>query len=199
MDDGHDNSGYLPQMQQITFGGGGDKLIMNSTMKQELGQALVVALRAIGDSTKCAGLFGLTNTQVGNTSPAPALVLSNLLPAGNVWQNFTFSGIPNNGKYVTSAITKGLGSAAVSVGNGATIAVNVSVQIILNNSSGGSAFVSGNVNDWAITLLHELGHVYWDLYGPGTSSILPDHGNPAQSLANTALIGKDCDLQGKLQ
>jgi hypothetical protein len=41
--------------------------------------------------------------------------------------------------------------------------------------------------------------VYTDLYGQGTSQILPDSGNPQQSLDNTKLIEQDCNLQGQLQ
>ncbi len=172
---------------------------MASQMKQELGQALLVALKALSEG-KCASLFGLTNQTLGNTSPAPAIVLSNLFPTPpNLYQNFNFAQIPNDGKYVVSATTQGVGSKTISVGNGATITVNASVTITLNNTTGGTAFVSGNQNDWAITLLHELGHVYWDLHGPGTSQILPDQTSAQQSLDNTKLIEQDCNLHGQLQ
>src|ERR1022692_3362334 len=109
-------------------------------------------------------------------------VLSNLFPAGNVLQFFNFAQIPNFGNFVTSATTKGFGSNTVSAGNGATMMVSASVLITLNNTTGGTAFVSGNQNDWAITLLHELGHVYTDLYGAGTSQIVPDGESGQQSI-----------------
>jgi RHS repeat-associated protein len=190
------DSGNCPQ---VHFGGGNpDKFITNSQMKQELGQAIVVALHALGTNSKCAGLFGLTGS-AGNTSPIAQQVLSDLFPAGNVLQYFDFARISSNGNFVTSATTQGVGSNTVSIGNGATMTVNASVIITLNNTTGGTAFVSGNQNDWAITFLHELGHVYTDLYGPGTSKIVPDAGNPQQSIDNTQLIEKDCNLQGQLQ
>lgn len=77
--------------------------------------------------------------------------------------------------------------------------VSASVLITLNNTTGGTAFVSGNQNDWAITLLHELGHVYTDLYGAGTSQIVPDGESGQQSIDNTKLVEQDCNLQGQLQ
>jgi hypothetical protein len=122
-----------------------------------------------------------------------------LFTAGNVLQYFNFAQIPNSGNFVTSATTKGFGSKIVPIGNGATMTVNAGVIITLNNTTGGTAFVSGNQNDWAITLLHELGHVYWDLYGPNTSGIVPDGDSGQQSIDNTKLIQKDCNLQGQLQ
>lgn len=183
---------------QVHFGGGSDKFITGTQMRQELGAGLIVALHALGTNSKCAGLFGLTGS-AGNTSPIALQVLSNLFPAGNVLQFFNFAAIRNNGSYVTSATTLGVGSNTVSVGNGATMTVSASVTITLNDTTGGTAFVSGNQNDWAITLLHELGHVYWDLYGIGTSGIVPDGDSGQQSIDNTKLIEKDCNLQGQLQ
>ena len=74
--------------------------------------------------------------------------------------------------------------------------VNTSVQITVNNSAG--SFFSGNVNDWAVTILHELGHAYWDLYGPSTSAIQPDGPSIPDGVQisenNTKLIKKDCNL-----
>ena len=52
--------------------------------------------------------------------------------------------------------------------------INTSVVIRVNNTSNSASFVNGDVNDWATTILHELGHAYWDLYGAGTSKITPD-------------------------
>jgi hypothetical protein len=89
---------------QVHFGGGSDKFIMGSQMKQELGAAIVVALHALGTDSKCAGLFGLTGS-AGNKSPIAQQVLSNLFPAGNVLQFFNFAPIRSNGSYVTSATT----------------------------------------------------------------------------------------------
>jgi hypothetical protein len=54
--------------------------------------------------------------------------------------------------------------------------------------------VDGNVDDWAATILHELGHAFYDLYGSAASQITPDGDNTAQSEANTKLIRQKCKL-----
>ena len=58
------------------------------------------------------------------------------------------------------------------------------------------AFITGTPVDQAITVLHELGHAFDDLWGVAASKIVPD-GNDVPdhikvSEANTALIKKDC-------
>src|SRR5208282_4618095 len=136
--------------------------------------------------------FGLTNSQLGNSSPGALTVLSeisNSYQFGNI--NPTLPGT------VTSAITVGVGTQTISIGNGATMQVNTGVTILVNNIAQGASFVSGSTYDQAVTILHELGHAYWDMFGPGTSAIQPDgSGTPQQNLAasqaNTALITKDC-------
>jgi hypothetical protein len=104
---------------------------------------------------------------------------------------------------VTSATTTGTGSTFIPAGAG-EIQVNTSVTIKLNNTTNGASFVTpNNVYNWAITILHELGHAYWDLYGPGTSLIQSDNvatNTNAQNLqlsqANTALVQQDCPPPG---
>ena len=70
--------------------------------------------------------------------------------------------------------------------------VNSGVQITVNNIAG--SFVTGNPSNWTVTVLHELGHAYWDLYGPGTSAIQPDANSVSVSQANTALVQKTCKI-----
>ncbi len=69
-----------------------------------------------------------------------------------------------------------------------------SFTILLNNPSPGVSFVSGNVNDWATTILHELGHAVYDLYGSYASKITPDGNDTALSEANTRLVKEKCKL-----
>ncbi len=63
-----------------------------------------------------------------------------------------------------------------------------------------------SIEDNAATLLHELGHVYNDLWGPGKSDIRQDvdeNGQPAFetdgrtpiSVTNTNDVKKNCNLQ----
>jgi hypothetical protein len=53
-------------------------------------------------------------------------------------------------------------------------------------------FVTGSTQSQAVTLLHELGHAYDDMYGPASTLIVSDAGSTAQSMANTALVQKNC-------
>jgi len=70
------------------------------------------------------------------------------------------------------------------------------VQITINNVAG--SFVNQSADAWAVTILHELGHAYWDLYGQGTSSIVPDDSSVPNNVKvsgdNSALIEKKCKL-----
>ncbi|PWU04125.1 MAG: hypothetical protein C5B51_17450 [Terriglobia bacterium] len=70
--------------------------------------------------------------------------------------------------------------------------VSSSVVIRVNNTSQGASFVSGTAYDWAVTILHELGHAYWDLYGEGASKITPDGKDAAVSQTNSDLIRSKC-------
>jgi hypothetical protein len=102
--------------------------------------------------------------------------------------------IPNqllNGRViVTSATTTVTGYTAVPIGAGATQLQPSTVQITINDIYG--YFATGDVTNSAITLLHELGHAYYDLPALGGSPILPDNGNLKQSRANQQTIAKDC-------
>ncbi|MGO4880477.1 MAG: RHS repeat-associated core domain-containing protein [Bryobacteraceae bacterium] len=171
-------------------GGGGHRgPLSNAVMLAEWYNGLQVADKALSNPN-CAGLFGLTGL-VGNPSPDALTVLS------QISNSYKFDSIadqsnPNGTVTVTSAITAGVGSQTLPLPQGATITVSQSVQITVNNTNGD--FVTGGPNAWAATILHELGHAYWDLYGIGTSKIIPDGTNPARSQKNQALIEKDCKL-----
>jgi hypothetical protein len=69
--------------------------------------------------------------------------------------------------------------------------VSQSVLITVNNVVG--SFVMQGSSAWAVTILHELGHAYWDLYGPGTSQITPDGTSVQASEANTKLVQSKCN------
>jgi hypothetical protein len=64
-------------------------------------------------------------------------------------------------------------------------------SITLNTNSL-SSIGSGNPVAAAITLLHELGHVYDDLFGATSTLIQNDFENPDLSKANTALVTEAC-------
>ena len=191
-DESCDDNPYQAQCSgdnQITFGSGNQTNpgpVDANSMAKELKKALAKAEQALSNPD-CAGLFGLTGQQ-GNQSPGALAVLA------MISGSFVFGPIANTGNFITSATTAGIGSKTIPIPGNATMVVNASVLITLNNTTNGASFVSGSANDWAATILHELGHAYWDLFGQGTSKILPDGTNSQQSLKNQALIKKDCKL-----
>jgi hypothetical protein len=67
-------------------------------------------------------------------------------------------------------------------------------EITINDIAG--SFVTGSLQDWAVTILHELGHAMNDIFGPNTSQIQDDGTNVPNhvqiSMGNTAKIEQDC-------
>ncbi|MGB7763196.1 MAG: RHS repeat-associated core domain-containing protein [Bryobacteraceae bacterium] len=183
-DDGDSGDG---QQTPITFGSGGNRNVpvSGAVMKWEWKTGMALARRLLAKDPQCAALFGRTGP-AGNTSPDPLTVLT------QIQGSEAFGPLASNENYITNATTAGTGSVAISIGNGDTMLVNSGVTITLNNITNGASFVTGNVMDWAQTILHELGHAYADLYGLGTSAIQPDLGNSAASVANNNLIQKNC-------
>jgi hypothetical protein len=74
----------------------------------------------------------------------------------------------------------------------------LTVDITLSSQNG--SFASGDPNSWVLTVLHELGHAIYDLYGPvmgigqigSNYAIKPDYGNSYISDRNDAAIRKNC-------
>jgi len=165
-------------------GGGGGPAVSDAVMSMELKGALADAQKMLAQ-TDCASLFGLPGP--AGISPDPSVVLEMIA------NFFTYGAIsPSAPGTVTSATTVGQGSAIIDIGNSATMTVSASVVITLNNTSNGASFVSGSGYDQAVTLLHELGHAYWDLFGPGTSQIAPDGDSATASQNNTNLVKANC-------
>jgi hypothetical protein len=86
--------------------------------------------------------------------------------------------------------SRSLDPSASPIGNGATQILYSGVLITINDLAG--TFVNGNTLSQAVTLLHELGHAYDDMYGPGSTLIQSDSTSTAQSMANTALVQQKC-------
>jgi RHS repeat-associated protein len=170
--------------------------LSTNVMRSEWYKGLELAIKALKTKPNCAGLFGLTGPY-RNSSPGPEAVLS------RISNSYNFASLPNqpgpNGMVtVTSAETRGIGFQSIPIGNSATISVSKSVQITVNNVGG--SFVSQGPSAWAVTILHELGHAYWDLYGTGTSKITPDGPNAPPGIngvtaseANTKLVQSKCN------
>jgi hypothetical protein len=146
-------------------------------MLDELMKGLKRAGDILNSNADCAGLFG------GGPYPSATTLLA------QIDNSFQFGPLTSKDGTVTSATTTGYGQ----VGYGA-ITLNTSVTIMLNNTSPGASFVSGNVDDWAVTILHELGHAVYDLYGSYASKITPDGNDTKLSEANTNLIKEKCKL-----
>jgi RHS repeat-associated protein len=155
----------------------------DAIMQYELEQALRNAGEILNSNADCAALFGGGDQQVG-IAPKATTILA------QIDNSFTFGEITAPKGTVTSATTKGTGNTSPW---GADV-IYSSVEIKLNNTSMGASFVDGNLNDWTTTVLHELGHAAYDLYGPQASKITPDTGNTALSEANTRLIRERCRL-----
>jgi hypothetical protein len=179
---------YTSPQGQTVYGSPAQRTmpVSNAIMSMELKAAMALAQKMLTDEPNCAGLFGLTGA-VGNTSPA---ALTGLALIAN---SFSFGAIgPTSSSTTTSATTTGVGSLYIPLAGGGTIEASANVSIVLNNISNNASFVMGNTYDEAVTILHELGHAYWDLFGPGTSAIVPDHSSTPTSQTNTNLVTKNC-------
>jgi RHS repeat-associated protein len=165
--------------------------VSDKTMRQELSDGLELALYTLKNNDGCASLFGT----IGTAGQNPSLAIDPVGVLATLSNSFTFDQIASQAGTVTSATTTGVGSTQLQIDtSGTMINVSKSVSIVLNNTSQGAAFVSGNVNDWAATILHELGHAYWALYGDGTSAITPDGKDADLSTANQNKIRTACKL-----
>ena len=154
---------------------------------KELQAASKAAIKALQDAKKpdCARLFGLTPG-----SPAPAPLLNSLLSSDPAVGILIVDDIASPPGQVTSATTSAFDPINVPIGNGATQRRYRFVEVTLNDLAG--TFVSGSTQDQAITLLHELGHVYSYLFGPESTKITDDYGKLTASQNNTALVKSDC-------
>jgi RHS repeat-associated protein len=148
-------------------------------IQSELDKALKAAEKALANNPACDSLFGLTEG-----SPNPSQFLQQLFPGIQIGDITSAPGT------VTSATTVGTGPIPVPIGDGATQILYSGVVITINDLAG--TFITGNTQSQAVTLLHELGHAYDDMYGPTSTLIESDAGSTAQSMANTALVQKNC-------
>jgi len=161
--------------------GGGSVSKTDAEMRDELMKGLKRAGDILNSNADCAGLFG------GGPYPSATTLLA------QIDNSFKFGPIDSEAGTVTSATTTGYGSVMYGA-----VPLNTSVTILLNNTSAGASFVAGNVDDWAVTILHELGHAVYDLYGSYASKITPDGKDTTLSEANTRLIKEKCKLRNSL-
>jgi RHS repeat-associated protein len=153
-----------------------------------LSSAIATALQALQDPD-CAGLFGLAAG-----SPDPTTLLTDLQTANSGYGYFQLDTLPlpTEPNQINNAVTtatfaygSGPNGTPVNLGvNGAVITINLDPATPFNSTA--------NSTDRAVTVLHELGHVYGLIWGAGASSIVNDQGNSALSRDNTALVKRDC-------
>jgi RHS repeat-associated protein len=147
-----------------------------------------LALNALLNNGACASLFGGDVGSKLSGVPDPYNVLSDILNgtgyASIGYGNMNPTNVTATGYNIDNAVTSPVGyNSATGLFSSASITINTSQYAPFN--SGG--FISD-----AVTLLHELGHVYEYLFGQSSTAILDDDGNKAQSQANTALVQSTC-------
>jgi hypothetical protein len=145
--------------------------------------AIALAMQAL-KSTDCSGLMG---TAPG--SPSPSSVLEDLQSGTGGFGFFVINNIDSPPGQEVSATTQVASWANVPVDGGFQLQAT-SVIITINDLAGN--FVGSDATAQAATIIHELGHAFYDLPALGGSSILPDAGNVSKSEANQALVMKKC-------
>ncbi len=143
------------------------------------------ARNALRNHWPCASLFAL-----GTGLPEPTDILDRLARADPSVGLIIINEIESPRGQTTSATAAGFNWQAVPVGQGATQLRATFVQVTINSLAG--TFVDGDETDRAVTILHELGHVYSFLYGPSSTLISEDRGDTSKSEENSRLARKHC-------
>jgi RHS repeat-associated protein len=158
----------------------------NQALSLQLTAAMGLASQAL-DNPKCAALLGSGVSQGGATLTA-SQVLNLLYVENGMYGSIGFGPLPSQPGTITSAVTVPW---VLNTG-GATY----NEAAITISTSPGSVWLTGNLQQQAILLLHELGHAMNDIFGAGTSGIKDDGSSTQagiqQSMKNTKLIKKDC-------
>lgn len=129
--------------------------------------------------------------------PHPHDVLRSLAYSSNHRQYgwFSVDNIKENlPGYITVASTQRIINPPIIAPSGVIMYVDPTQVLITINVSMSSPFNAPATTDYdrAGTILHELGHLYHHLWGPGASSIVSDHDDSARSAANHKLIRENC-------
>jgi len=145
-----------------------------------------LAMLALQNNPDCAALFeGIQG------DPDPSWVLGGILSGTEYGTlNYTFMGASNvtaTSYSINNATTSPVlpYNSATGTFSSATITINTS-SIAPYNFAGTSPV------DRAVTLLHELGHVFEYLFGAASTEIQDDQASGAVSAANTALVKSKC-------
>lgn len=129
--------------------------------------------------------------QIISGTPDPNDLLSNILGGTSTmasikYDDFGINSANPDGSYgVDNARTSPVLPYNGETFAGATITFNTSQFAQFN-------FASTSLVDNAVTILHELGHVYEYLFGQSSTQIMDDSGSGTISAANTALVKSKC-------
>jgi hypothetical protein len=108
---------------------------------------------------------------------------------------------PSNAGYAVNAITQRTGF-GITGGTVNFIGYQQARVVTAFNFLPGAPFNSASVTSNAIAVLHEVGHIYEDLYGPGSTLLVNDSvqaqgsiaGSDSASAYNTKLVQANCFL-----
>ena len=189
--------------ERIPIGSVGAFLLSQSALKAAVANTAARLSTAVAAASiallnpNCAGLFGLDSN-----APSPLALLNSIAtginPSAYFTENF-YGPDPSNPNHVVNAITQ---RTAYSLQNG--VLTNVGYQttqvVVAFNYYPGAPFNAGTITADATTVLHELGHVYEALYGPGSTYLVDDSAQAqgsiqqanAASAFNTQLVQTNC-------
>ena len=151
--------------------------------------AIGAALQALKNQD-CAALFGLVPG-----SPDPLTLLTDLQSGESGYGYIQLDDLPlptDHPNQINNAVTTPTfaygpapGGGVVNLGfNGAIITINLDPSTPFNSNASAA--------DRAVTLLHELGHVYTYIWGASASKIVDDSQSSDLSKQNTALVKQNC-------
>jgi hypothetical protein len=158
---------------------------------QILESARDVALSALATHDRCAGLFNWPTASNGHD---PSRVLKNLL------NHYRTSVGLEPGVFLTTAplendASGNLHTAVTQLSQLKSIKGEiVGIQVLVVVNSDPRSFFAQSANEQAVLLLHELGHIFSDLWGSGSTLIRKDSQRPEQSFENTRLVRTSCEL-----
>lgn len=155
------------------------------SLQAQLQTAMSLALNALGNP-KCAKLLGTGLSQ--GVAITASQVLSLLYSDNPMYGSISFAPRASQPGSITSAVTMdGINFNGVTTSNTADIVISTSPR---------SVWMTGNPQQQAILLLHELGHAMNDIFGPKTSGIINDGSNNKagimNSMFNTNQITQNC-------
>jgi len=159
-------------------------------------EAFFSAVNALSDSD-CAAIFNTNPDAKYHYAPGDVLTVMGLgangyqtVPAGSYFGSIDFARMRLD--YAAETVA----DPATSISTGANTVQAASATIYLQANPLSSGYYGAQtVQQLALTLIHELGHVYNDVYGLGGSKIVPDanaNGDPNGGQDTNAKTLQDC-------